>query len=452
MTYYYTTFFVNALARDFMIWAKYQLEDGVPTETFYDLIQEDTGWGWGKMGVMHDEETEPNWWRVYVNLTNEHGDDIDLDGALACVLTQTKSNPNEPRLSVHVSWHKLFPGSAWGFLKSVAAAYPEAAEEIAAWQASAAGQFAGKVATASRWYEQYIIDAFWELDDYIEQEYEHRKPTEPDLTYITIENETRTAKIGRGAELTARLRQYIQALGRDMQLYVPEMLDRLAAEWAYVRSQSEGEEGREAYREYLALAERLKAWQSLKTQPEEEATEPPNFEDWLRKEGVKSKIPEANAGAGHDMFGRKNPFLTNTAKIETPPEFPEIQELIEFALDVSSPDYLTTVEMADQIFQDYEQRIAELEGKLSKADAPVGDAGDAREANTQEVIGERYGTRRDLSLEDVKSIVARCKAFQERGGRITEFYRQQGFDDTQDEPKSYREVTLRKWLYDPKFN
>ncbi len=65
------------------------------------------------------------------------------------------------------------------------------------------------------------------------------------------------------------------------------------------------------------------------------------------------------------------------------------------------------------------------------------------------IIGGKYGTNRDLSFEDVKAIVARCKAFQERGGKVPSFYDMQNI--TPGEPRSYELETLRGWLKDPRF-
>lgn len=63
--------------------------------------------------------------------------------------------------------------------------------------------------------------------------------------------------------------------------------------------------------------------------------------------------------------------------------------------------------------------------------------------------GGKYGTNRDLTIDDVRIIVARCKMFTEKGGKVTEFYRLQNI--TPGNPKSYELETLRSWLKKSKF-
>jgi len=64
-------------------------------------------------------------------------------------------------------------------------------------------------------------------------------------------------------------------------------------------------------------------------------------------------------------------------------------------------------------------------------------------------IGGRYGTCRDLTIDDVRNIVARCFEFKSRGGMVPEFYRLQNI--VPGEPRSYALETLRCWLKNPKF-
>lgn len=63
--------------------------------------------------------------------------------------------------------------------------------------------------------------------------------------------------------------------------------------------------------------------------------------------------------------------------------------------------------------------------------------------------GGKYGTNRDLTFEDVKAIVTRCRAFQERGGKVPDFYDQLNLDPFG--PRYFELETLRGWLKDPKF-
>jgi hypothetical protein len=63
--------------------------------------------------------------------------------------------------------------------------------------------------------------------------------------------------------------------------------------------------------------------------------------------------------------------------------------------------------------------------------------------------GGRYGTCRDLTIDDVRVIVKRCRDFQSRQGKVPEFHRRQNF--TPGGPRSYELETLRSWLSNPRF-
>jgi len=64
-------------------------------------------------------------------------------------------------------------------------------------------------------------------------------------------------------------------------------------------------------------------------------------------------------------------------------------------------------------------------------------------------IGGKYGTCRDLTIDDMRTIVARCLDFKARGGSVPEFYRRQNISFN--EPRSYALETLRGWLKNPRF-
>jgi hypothetical protein len=66
------------------------------------------------------------------------------------------------------------------------------------------------------------------------------------------------------------------------------------------------------------------------------------------------------------------------------------------------------------------------------------------------VFGGPYGTCRDMTIDEVRSIVKRCRTFTQRGGKVPEFYRRQNV--VQGAPKSYELETLRGWLKNPKFS
>ena len=63
---------------------------------------------------------------------------------------------------------------------------------------------------------------------------------------------------------------------------------------------------------------------------------------------------------------------------------------------------------------------------------------------SDDVAGQKYGTYRDLTIDDVRAIVARCLAFKKQGGRVTEFYRRENTN-------AYTLETLRSWLKDKRF-
>jgi hypothetical protein len=70
-------------------------------------------------------------------------------------------------------------------------------------------------------------------------------------------------------------------------------------------------------------------------------------------------------------------------------------------------------------------------------------------SNEADPAGGKYGTCRDLTIDEVRAIVARCRAFQEKGGNVPEFHRRQKI--VPGAPRSYELETLRGWLKDPKF-
>ena len=63
--------------------------------------------------------------------------------------------------------------------------------------------------------------------------------------------------------------------------------------------------------------------------------------------------------------------------------------------------------------------------------------------------GGKYGTCRDISFDDTKAIVKRCREFQATGGTVPHFHEQLGIDPGK--PRSFELDTLRSWLKNPKF-
>lgn len=62
-------------------------------------------------------------------------------------------------------------------------------------------------------------------------------------------------------------------------------------------------------------------------------------------------------------------------------------------------------------------------------------------------LGGKYGTNRDMSLEQVQDVVRRCKNYQKRGGKVPDFYSNWHFNSGKFELE-----TLRSWLKHPKFS
>lgn len=65
----------------------------------------------------------------------------------------------------------------------------------------------------------------------------------------------------------------------------------------------------------------------------------------------------------------------------------------------------------------------------------------------------RWGTRRDLSTNEVRGIVRRGKQYQAVGGSIATFHEQESrqWSDPEDWPKSYSLKTLQKWMTQQRF-
>jgi hypothetical protein len=65
------------------------------------------------------------------------------------------------------------------------------------------------------------------------------------------------------------------------------------------------------------------------------------------------------------------------------------------------------------------------------------------------VAGGKFGADRDLTFDEVLDIVTRCRAFQQRGGKVPDFYDMQNL---QASTRGYYSLeTLRAWLKNPKF-
>ena len=251
----FVEFKVNVLAQEFIDWFAFQLECEGPTEYFYHIFlgkytsvifgqsfEYNNEWVWTPAKTLHDDKI---WWRVYVDITDSGGEErrIEVDGALACCLTQISGNPTAPRLQVKVDWSHLFAGSAWEFIEALGETYHETADVISAWQASEAGRAARLAWVNSCKY-----------------------PTS--LSRSKIE---------------ALYRLPVQELvSRDLEdpasLWICEKLDRFAVEYAMARMlppSAHLEESQAAYKDYKAATERVKAWEEYReNHPHESAPAP----------------------------------------------------------------------------------------------------------------------------------------------------------------------------------
>jgi hypothetical protein len=73
--------------------------------------------------------------------------------------------------------------------------------------------------------------------------------------------------------------------------------------------------------------------------------------------------------------------------------------------------------------------------------------GNAIDTLEEMAVGNRYGTEREMSIEDVCLVVQKALAYKEQGGTIPEFYRRWSFSTG-----TFALETLRGWLKNPKFN
>ena len=64
-------------------------------------------------------------------------------------------------------------------------------------------------------------------------------------------------------------------------------------------------------------------------------------------------------------------------------------------------------------------------------------------------FGGKYGTNRDMTIDEVRKIVNNCRSYMNQGGNAPEFYRQYCKNSG---PKSFALETLRSWLKKPKFS
>lgn len=70
--------------------------------------------------------------------------------------------------------------------------------------------------------------------------------------------------------------------------------------------------------------------------------------------------------------------------------------------------------------------------------------------SVEHVEGRKFGSCGDLSLDEVREIVKRCRAWRKEGGKLPAFYDKLNINPG--EPKSFEKETLRSWLKNPKFS
>lgn len=120
--------------------------------------------------------------------------------------------------------------------------------------------------------------------------------------------------------------------------------------------------------------------------------------------------------------------------------------------DPSDPKPKQWEHLVQEIFESFraylrKEGYLDVVGKekpLTPAQAGAGDI-----LPTELEVGGKYGTCRDLTIDDVRAIVAKCRAFQESRGKVPDFYDQ--LNITPGEPRSFELETLRGWLKDSKF-
>jgi hypothetical protein len=385
------TFYVDALAQDFINWFSYHIRGGEPVEEFYDVLLLESKWTWDEIDILHDDK---NWWRVGVDLVDLFGkQQLRFAGALACCLTQTRSNPKNPRLKVEVTWDVILAASAWVFLKSTADAYPEGASDIATWQASKEGQAAHLALLTCKYYKESMLPDVLELRKYIVGKFVNRSFTESSLTWEYICENVYEANEERGIELLEKVQQQINHLPGGCYLWMRQMLERARlarAAQRYGRAvfDHEKKEKFEAELDFWVHHSRVEAWA-----------------DW------RASLPN-DLGHQHSKYQdllRRNEY------------YPTDSALVSESSKPVDPKGITAISSRDRTSPDHSEKI---------------------------VVGH-YGTCRDLSYEDVKQIVKRCRDYQERGGTVPSFYEMQNISPG--EPGSYELETLRSWLYDPKF-
>jgi hypothetical protein len=145
--------------------------------------------------------------------------------------------------------------------------------------------------------------------------------------------------------------------------------------------------------------------------------------------------------------------LAVTAKCDTPEAMDYFSEILRWMMKCWPEATQQLLEPGFQ--QELQLMISDAEQDtwkpiLGTAQQPTPAAASATDILPAELtVGGKYGTYRDLTIAEVRDIVARCLAFQRRGGKVPDFYRQLNIEP--DGPRSFTLETLRGWLKDAKF-
>jgi hypothetical protein len=146
-----------------------------------------------------------------------------------------------------------------------------------------------------------------------------------------------------------------------------------------------------------------------------------------------------------------NQYFVPSARIEfRVPPLSKDQEVALYVMSKSSESRSATWELVEEIFDGFVEYLRAKGCKVEEGQGPTLSEDIADDIVPDELIaGGKYGTCRDLTIDEVRYIVAECCAFQEQGGKVTTFYEQ--LNITPGEPRSFELETLRGWLRDPKF-
>ncbi len=269
--------YINATAKDIHDWLRmYFLDDG-PLEKFYDSVVPKGGFSWTPLETMHDPEAEPNWWRYFLGVAeNYYG--VTLADAFDFCVTQSKSNPNDPRAHVTIGWDELFLGTAWEFLTTLECAYPETQPTIDSWKKTCEGQQAKSAEVTCKWWTERVSRPYYALLN-------HTDLADPNLT--TDEFREKYLQTEEGKRLFAAAKAPWDDLPEEKQLWLIKMLDKAQYQYdlaCYYVSET-SQEQQKFWAKAAESYERVQAWERPEASESTETALPP-FELWVQRYDV----------------------------------------------------------------------------------------------------------------------------------------------------------------------